>query len=262
MKKPFYTLIFTFAILSTYGQVSDTTKVQPATVAPAEPSIQKVDPVEPAQVVQPRIIYYEDSRPTTESYRYDKRRQQSDIKTLSGNMHHSGGFFGISFRTSDFRGEASVLGGIRTGWIVNRTVGIGVEGHGIIPTAKFDDIDTERTVVLLGGYGGMFMEFIAFSNQVVHVTFPVSAGAGWLGYNDDWENDFNNPQPQGSVGLIDEDVFWYVEPGASLELNVSKSFRMSFGVSKRFTQDLDLMQTDPSDFQNINFFVTLKMGRF
>lgn len=261
MKKLLLTLFSCGLIYSSYGQAQDSTKVEPVQPVekPSEPIIQKVDPVEP---IQPRIIYYEDSRPSTDSYRYDKRRQQSDIKTLSGNMHHSGGFFGISFRTSDFRGEASVLGGIRTGWIVNRTVGIGIEGHGIIPTAKFDDIDPDRTVVLLGGYGGMFMEFIVFSNQVVHITFPVSSGAGWLGYNDDWENDFNNPQPADNIGLVDDDVFWYVEPGASLELNVAKSFRMAFGVSKRFTQDLELLSTQSSDFQNLNFFVTLKMGRF
>lgn len=250
MKKLQLLLLLTFQAFFAVAQTSDSTQVTPA---PAEP-------VEVKPAPEPRIIYYQQSQPSPEYRR--RETPQSDIKTLSGNMHHSGGFFGFSFRSSDFRDEATVLGGVRTGWIINRTVGIGVEGHGIIPTAKFDDIDPERRVVLLGGYGGMFMEFILFSNQVIHVTFPVSAGAGWLGYNDDWENDFNNPQPAGDMGLIDEDVFWYVEPGACLELNVAKSFRMDFGVSKRLTQDLELINTKASDFHNLNFFITLKMGRF
>ncbi len=61
---------------------------------------------------------------------------------------------------------------------------------------------------------------------------------------------------------MDDDVFWYVEPGASLEFNISRAFRMAFGVSKRITQDLELVNTKGADFENMNFFMTLKVGKF
>lgn len=210
-----------------------------------------VAPVSPA----PRIIYYQDSKP-----QYNERR--NDIKTLSGSMNHSGGFFGVSFRGSEFRDETVVMAGFRTGWIINRTLAMGFEGHGVIPTAKFSDVDPNRDVVLLGGYGGMFLEFIAFSNQVIHVTFPVSGGAGWLGYHEDWEQDGALGMNSQEDPLTDQDVFWYIEPGASIEMNLSRNFRMAFGLSKRFTDDFQLVNTDGRDFENINFFLTLKLGKF
>ena len=122
-----------------------------------------------------------------------------------------------------------------------------------------------QDVFALGGYGGMFIEMIFFSNTVVHVTFPTSAGAGWLGYNEDWENP-QPPTPPGPDGtnssLIDEDIFWYVEPGVNLELNISRNFRMDFGMSRRFTEDLELVNTSAKAFEKNNFYVTLKVGGF
>lgn len=201
----------------------------------------------------PKIIYYQTIPEDRD------RKKRSDIRTLSGNMSHSGGFGAISFRSTSFRGETMVLAGLRGGWIINRTLGIGLEAHGIIPTAKYDDIDSEVDVVALGGYGGMFLELIFFSNEVVHLTFPVSGGAGWMGYNVDFDED-NLPMPGDE--LIDDDIFWYVEPGASVEVNLSRSFRLSMGVSKRFTQDLELVNTREDAFGKMNYFVTLKVGGF
>lgn len=216
----------------------------------------------------PKIIYYDSSDQQGDRH-YQGSHRKSDIKTLAGSMNHSGGFGAVSFRYSDFRDESMVMAGFRGGWIVNRTLGIGFEGHGVIPTSRYEDIDDNRDVVLVGGYGGMFLELIFFSNQVIHVTFPVSAGAGWLGYTEHWENDFTNPpySPDDSLfygrnQLIDDDTFWYIEPGANIELNVSRNFRMCFGVSKRFTQDFNMLRTNDDAFDKPNYYLTLKFGRF
>ena len=156
-----------------------------------------------------------------------------------------------------------VFGGVRGGWIVNRTLAIGGEGYGIIPTAKLDGIATNRQVLALGGYGGMFLELIFFSNEVVHVTFPVGGGAGWLGYDPVNEGSSLNPSPDpDGDGLVDDDVFWYIEPGADVEVNVARNFRLAVGTSKRFTQDLEIQNTDSDALERWNFFVTLKIGSF
>lgn len=250
-------LFFAALILTTgmaFGQDPDTTQVEPD--KPVEEKSKK-----------PKIIYYQntnDADKDSDQYRSRfRQKDRRDIKTLSGSMSHSGGFGAITFRTTDFRDEAMVMAGFRGGWIINRTLGIGVEGHGIIPTAKYDDVVSYDDAIALGGYGGMFLELIFFSNQVVHVTFPVSGGAGWLGFHEDWDND-DPTIVQSDTGdqIIDDDVFWYVEPGANVEVNVSRNFRLAFGVSQRFTQDLDLMNTDQNDFENLNYYLTLKIGSF
>jgi hypothetical protein len=216
---------------------------------------------------EPKIIYYQsEPEPRYETrYRSRFRDSRNDIKTLAGSMNHSGGFGAISFRTTDYRDETMIMAGLRGGWIINRTVGIGLEGHGIIPTTKYEDIDPRDDVFALGGYGGMFLELIFFSNTVVHVTFPTSAGAGWLGYVLEYDETFSGPNystTSSQTDVLDEDVFWYVEPGANIEVNISRNFRMCFGVSKRFTQDLQLETTSAKEFENMNYYLTLKVGGF
>ena len=201
----------------------------------------------------------DDDNVTYREHRNKRHWNRGRIKTLSGSGYHSGGFGAVSFRASEFQDETLVMTGFRGGWIINRTLAIGFEGHGIIPTAEFEEVLPGRNAILLGGYGGMFLEPIIFSNEVVHVTFPVAGGAGWLGYHDDWEQDNGNSDFDE---IIDDDVFWYLEPGIGLEVNVARHFRIAMGVTKRFTQDLELEFSREQDFENMNYFLTLKFGRF
>ena len=198
--------------------------------------------------------------PETTIYYQGNNRRNDDIQTLGGKNGHNGGFGGVTFRATEFNRKDIIMAGFRGGWIINRAMAIGFEGHGIIPTAEYENIDpayplTSRSV---GGYGGMFLEPIILSNKVVHITFPISGGAGWLGYIVDWEHNNN----YYSNDLIDDDVFWYIEPGAALELNVARNFRINMGASYRFTEDLDLVSTTPAAFEAWNYFLTLKFGSF
>ncbi|MCG8309972.1 MAG: hypothetical protein MI975_21430 [Cytophagales bacterium] len=194
------------------------------------------------------------------SYHYNGDRQKDEIQTLAGKNSHHGGFGGISFRASEFNNKDIIMAGFRAGWIINRALGIGFEGYGVIPTAEYEGIDPDVSLRsrAVGGYGGMFLEPIVLSNKVVHVTFPIAGGAGWLGYIVDWEQNQN----YYSNDLIDDDVFWYLEPGAALELNVARNFRINTGVSYRFTKDLELISTSTSAFDAWNYFFTLKFGSF
>lgn len=210
---------------------------------------------------EPEIVIPEvPEAPETTTYHYNSHRNSDDIQTLAGKDSHHGGFGAISFKASEFNDKDIIMTGFRGGWIISRAMAIGFEGYGIIPTAEYDNIDIGSSLSsrAVGGYGGMFLEPIILSNKVVHVTFPVSGGAGWLGYIVDWEQNYN----YNSNDLIDDDIFWYVEPGAALELNVARNFRINTGVSYRFTKDLDLVNTSASAFDGWNYFLTLKFGRF
>ncbi|MGB3465553.1 MAG: hypothetical protein WBA74_09795 [Cyclobacteriaceae bacterium] len=223
-----------------------------------EPKIYRYDP---DQERKPRIIERSSTDQGTVYYKHKVRGRHKDsyrkIHTLTGRNNYSGGFGAISFKSTELRDETIVMAGVRAGWIINRALGIGFEGFGIIPTATFTDIGTQN-LTPNGGYGGMFLEPVFFSNQVVHVTFPVSAGAGWLGYYED--DNANVFSVNGNE--VAEDVFWYVEPGASIEVNIARNFRLAGGVSKRFVEDLEMLETSDGDFETLSYFVTLKIGSF
>lgn len=214
--------------------------------------VEKVVEEEP-EIIKPDV-------PESNIYHYNNYRRNDEIQTLAGKHSHHGGFGAISFRASEFNNKDIIMVGVRGGWIISRAMAIGFEGHGIIPTAEYENIDPNNSLRsrAIGGYGGMFLEPIILSNKVVHVTFPVAAGAGWLGYIVDWEQNYM----MYPNDLIDDDVFWYVEPGAALELNVARNFRINMGASYRFTKDLELINTSTSAFDAWNYFLTLKFGRF
>ena len=148
--------------------------------------------------------------------------------------------------------------------MVNRALGLGIDVNGILPVAKYDHIDPEglHKAILIGGYGGFLLEPIIWSNKLVHFTFPVSMGAGWLGYVKDWENDWESDWHYDQGDLYDHDVFWYIEPGINIELNVARFFRIGAGISKRFTQDLQLSSTPGSAFDKLNYGFVMKFGGF
>jgi hypothetical protein len=185
---------------------------------------------------------------------------EDEIITLSGNHEHSGGYGGIFFKGTSFNNQALLITGLRGAWVVNRSFGIGLDLNGIIPTAKYPEIDPVGLdqAILVGGYGGLLLEPVLWSNKIVHLTFPMSIGAGWLGYVEDWEN----YEYYYDGDLYDNDVFWYFEPGINVEVNVASFFRVGVGVSKRFAQDLQLVKTSAKAFDEMNYGFILKFGCF
>lgn len=215
---------------------------------------QAVDPVETVVPEETKIEEPKKEEPKVKV----KERRRDDIRTLTGSQHHGGGYFSLGVKLSNFHDESLAMGGIKAAWVINRTLGFGVDMWGVIPSSEYTDIPNPESydLSLLGGYGGILLEPILFSNQVVHLTFPVSSGAGWLGYVPNIYGDEDSDQ------IVDQDVFWYVEPGAAVELNISRVFRLNFAVSKRFTQDLDLLGMERSGFDEMNYTLSMKIGRF
>jgi len=189
----------------------------------------------------------------------ERQRKQEEIETLAGPNTYHGGYGAVSIVATQFNDKDIMLLGFKGAWVINRVLGIGLEGYGIIPIAEYDNIGTSFSTNsrAVGGYGGLFLEPILMSNKVVHVTLPVSGGAGWVGYVEDWEDNYYTQND-----LIDGDVFWYIQPGANLEVNVARNFRVDLGAYYRLTQDLHLLNTPGSAFDGWNYYLTLKFGKF
>ncbi len=192
--------------------------------------------------------------------RRDKKYNSDDIQTLAGDVRHHGFHWGFSFTgtTIGNQNEPALMLGGRLAWTMNRMIGLGFEAKGLIPSVTMNDISVSKVRPLMG-YGGFFIEPVLFSNKVIHATIPLATGSGWAGYVRDWNDDNFDFMDSD---LIDQYIFWYFEPGANVEINVTRYFRIAAGASYRYLPDFELLNTAKKDFDGMNYNVTLKFGRF
>lgn len=194
-------------------------------------------------------------------------QEKREMQTLFGNggIYSHGGYGGITTSYSNIDGRDAILIGGRGAWLINHRIGIGLAGTGFLTEAKTDASLNDR-YQLVGGYGGLFLEFIANPDSPIHVSFPLTIGAGGVSYARSYNsfrgNDFDFFEEASQA-------FFVVEPGVELELNIVKFMRVAFGVSYRYTSDIDLDYvasgqaiTSKDALRGLSGGITLKFGKF
>jgi hypothetical protein len=189
-------------------------------------------------------------------FEYYKSRE---IKTLLGRNRQGGGYCAFTSGYSVIDDKHAVLFGGRFGWLASHAVGIGLGATGFINEFHYEP-SLDKDVFLAGGYGGLYVEPIVFPRSPIHVSFPVLLGAGGISYVSK-ESDMNNNLIQ------DSEAFLLIEPAAELELNLTRFFRLSMGVSYRFPTafDVGLTRTPKASAESIkgmSYIVSMKFGKF
>ena len=194
----------------------------------------------------------------------DKKTTSEPITIFGKNSTQRSVFF-IAWDTKATRlvGEPAILTGGRVGWNINGVMNIGFMGQGLAPTVQktiSTDLFEEQKARLLMGYGGITLEPVLGSRLPIHVTFPTTIGAGWVGYVKDWK--YERAYTNHEDDLIDDEIFFVIEPSVMAEMNLTRILRVSMGGSYRFTDDVKLLGTAKNDLEGFTFQFSLKLGRF
>ncbi|WP_338791821.1 hypothetical protein [Bernardetia sp. MNP-M8] len=192
-------------------------------------------------------------------------KKTTDPITIFGknSTQRSGFFMAWDTKATKLIGEPAILTGGRIGWNVNGVMNIGFMGQGLVPTVQktiSSDVFQNQNARLLMGYGGVTLEPVIGSRLPIHVTFPTTIGAGWVGYVKDWKHEkaYTNHEDD----LLDDEIFFVLEPSAMVEMNLTKILRVSMGGSYRFTDDVKLLETSKNALQGFAFQFSVKLGRF
>lgn len=197
---------------------------------------------------------------------YAFAQEGTEMKTLFGNsgIRSNGGYGALTTGYSNIDNRDAILIGGRGAWLINHKLGIGLSGTGFLTSSKEDAVLNDR-YQLAGGYGGLFLEFIMNPNSPVHVSFPLTIGAGGVAYvrrEYGFNSDFDALEH-------DSEAFFMVEPGVEVELNLVKFMRIAFGASYRYTSEVKLdyasnnapiVGTDA--LRGFSGGITLKFGKF
>lgn len=185
-----------------------------------------------------------------------KPKRDSEMMTLLGSNNSLGGYGGLSMAYTQIDGKDAFSFGARGAAIMGHSFALGFGGSGFV-TDLFYDSELNSDVNIAGGYGGLFFEPIIFPRFPVHLSIPVLVGVGGVAYssvNRRWEED---------LFVEDSEVFFVVEPGAEIELNVTRFFRFSFGAYYRYTSNIQLQYSSKKDILNgFSFGVNFKFGKF
>jgi len=171
-------------------------------------------------------------------------------KTLvSGDIDH-GGYGGPELRLTALNGEAELLVGGRGGWIIDHTFVIGGGGYGLSTEVPMSD-----STLLNFGYGGLDLEFIVKSDELIHFTIGTLIGAGGTGlryriFDENFTNEFES------------DPFFVLEPRVTTELNITDFFRIGAGVSYRYVSGIEKFNLSEADLSGISGLLVFKFGSF
>jgi hypothetical protein len=150
--------------------------------------------------------------------------EQAEPETLtaaasSGGTRVSGWFLAPTFGTTVFGDRVSYTPGLRGGIYLNKRFAIGLTAQGVVSSETKVENDEVRN---LGSYGGLLVQYIWRSDQLIHGTLESTIGNGrWCAAT-------------GGSDSCSNKQFLVFEPAANLEINIAKHVRVASGVGYRF----------------------------
>ncbi len=171
---------------------------------------------------------------------------------LSGTITH-GGYGGPEVKFTQIGDNFGVLVGGKGAWIINHTFAIGGGGYGLANNIETNGPTYYTRPVLNFGYGGVILEYIQNSDQLVHYNISALIGGGGVNYRE---------RNGGEMGDHFSETFFIVEPGANAEFNIAKFFRINLGVSYRILSNVEFDKFDQNDLGGVSGNVTFKFGNF
>jgi hypothetical protein len=205
-----------------------------------------------------------------------KSSDDLQMKTLFGHKEHKhnislGYFVELNAGYTQFSTKDVFLPGVDFGMILNHNWAIGLSGSFIANTNYlhfkniYFDFQTQQMAEarLGGGYGGFLLEYTLLPRSIVHVSFPLIIGAGYMAYYDkNYSYSSGYPYYHYDHSTIDHDYFFVVEPGIKAEFNIIKRLRIGVGVSYRYTPDLKLINTSSELINQFNAKLSIRFGKF
>ncbi len=195
------------------------------------------------------------------------RSGNNEYQTLINKDRNSthGFYGGFEFGYTEVASRSSFLTGFTGAWVVDHTIELGFTGKGFITNPLPDILLENQNYLYSGGYGGLHLAVNVLGHKPINVSFPFTIGAGAVSYiRSQYSNYYSELYPESYY------AFFVVEPGIELQLNMTRFFRFSAGVSYRYTSDIYLIYSDiaaepvanPSILRGLNMSVKLKFGKF
>ncbi len=183
-------------------------------------------------------------------------------ETLFPREFTSGYFGGPHLSVSEIGDEVGLIGGVKGGWIINHRAVLGAGVQMLINDVAFRTsvpesagiTDTTLSVMLV--YGGAEFTYVNSPHRLFHYNASLLIGAGAIGYKD------FDCSLCGEDSNLNTDIFFVMEPGLDVVVNVSSMVRVALGFTYRYVYDVELEGVENKDLTGASGRLTVKIGRF
>lgn len=211
-----------------------------------------------ALVLTGMFVYAQEEIP--EKQKKSSFYSDDEMQTLFGKNRSNGGYGAFWMGYSIIDDKHALQFGGRGSWVIQHSFAVGFGGTGFINEYHYDPL-LDMDVFLTGGYGGMYLEPIIFPKSPVHMAFPILVGAGGISFVSYDDNNYN-----GNF-VEDYEAFMIIEPGAEVEMNLTRFMRLALGASYRFPYRFNIGTSgagsaSAESLKGMAFNVTFKFGSF
>ncbi len=195
----------------------------------------------------------------------------------------NGGYGALVTKFTSVNGRFGLLLGARGGWIINHSFSIGAAGYGLVNNVRANSTGPNGEPYLNLGYGGLDLEYVYRSDDLVHVSIHTLIGAGAAGYRFGigaseapymdthwgypWGSSWNPLPDRAWESNYDTwphywKAFFVVEPGANIDINITNWMRTSLGASFRVVSGLHSDASTNRDLSGPSAMVSFRFGSF
>lgn len=182
---------------------------------------------------------------------------------LGGSDVDHGGYGALVIKFTSVNDQLGVLVGGRGGWIINHAFSLGGAGYGLANNVPSRITSPFGGKYVMLGYGGLDMEYVFNSNDLVHLSFHTLIGAGSVGFRTrdsiPWGGTMWDPDLDWDHHFDD---FFVMEPGVNIDLNVTRWFRASLGASYRYVSGVAQDVSSNNDLKGPSASLMLRFGSF
>jgi hypothetical protein len=175
--------------------------------------------------------------------------ESNDVPHRGRLIEHHGFYAAPTFGVTSLDGGVAPLVGVRAAWLANHTIGVGVAFNAL---ANKVDEKLDQRGRALGGYGGLLVSHVFGQGHAVHGSVDATVGAGAA------------CRQTGSANGDDclGKSFFVFEPMASLEVDVVRAFRLSFGAGYRLAIAGESGSLSSADLSGFVGKAALEFGSF
>jgi len=184
------------------------------------------------------------------------------IQTIVNPKASKGFYVAMDVGVQAVADQPFVKSGASGAFLFNDKLGFGVAGFGYTNDVELNPA-VGRYTFAEGGYGGLLVEPIFFSNARVHLTFPTIIGAGSsVVYEIDEARYWSPGERFAEADYFHHHNYLMIEPSVNVEMNLTKFLRMGFKASYMLSTDLGSNAINAPSIDGAHFGMNLRLGWF